>query len=57
MALTDARANLKQWLDDLSMLRPFVDPNSPDAKPFVDAWAAALAKAKEAAATYTAEVK
>jgi hypothetical protein len=52
MTLDDARKNLHTWLDDLSALRPFCDPNNPDMANFLAAWNTALKKAKDAAKQY-----
>lgn len=56
MLVEDARKELKQWLDDLGALRPWIDAGNPDAKPFADAFAAARARALAAASAYAEAV-
>ena len=46
------RENLHKCLEDLSLLKDHVDPNNPEAEPFVRAWTIALEKAKQAAIEY-----
>jgi hypothetical protein len=50
--ISKARADLKQWLEEMEALKPWADVGNPDAKPFVDALAAARQKALAAAAVY-----
>jgi hypothetical protein len=57
MLIDDARVNLKEWLSDLSALKPFVDPCNPESQDFLDAWTEALVKAKDAARKYAVVAK
>ncbi len=56
-ALETARRTLREFLDDMSALKPFVDPGNPEAAPFVEAFAAARARASVAAKIYTDAAK
>jgi len=56
-AIDDVRKNLRDLLGDMDALKPYADPGNADAKPFVDAFAAAREKAKAAAIAYANALK
>lgn len=51
-ALDEARKVMREFLDDMAALKQFADPGNPDAAPFVEAFAAARDRAREAAKAY-----
>jgi hypothetical protein len=57
MALKDARADLKTWLEDMCLLKPWIDTGNPEAAAFVAAFTAARDKALLAATAYAEAVK
>jgi hypothetical protein len=56
-ALDDARKVMRDLLEDMTALKPYADPGNPDAAPFVAAFAAARARASEAAKAYADTAK
>jgi hypothetical protein len=55
--LEDARKEMQGFLEDVDLLREWVNPTEPAAQPFLDAYTAARGKARAAAAKYTPLVK
>jgi hypothetical protein len=50
--LEDARKEMQAFLEDVDLLREWVNPTEPAAQPFLDAYTAARDKARAAAAKY-----
>jgi hypothetical protein len=51
-ALDGVRQTLRDFLQDMEVLKPYVDPANPEAEPFVRAFSAARERALEAAKSY-----
>jgi hypothetical protein len=55
--VNDARRELQGFLNDMTALKPYIEPTTPDGQAFVAAFNAAREKAKLAAETYVAALK